>query len=250
MSKKFAGKIAVVTGGSSGMGFATAKRFVEEGMDHVFITGRRKKPLDSAVAEIGKKVTAVQGDVANLSDLDRLYETVKKRDRKIDVIFANAGLAMLAPFGKIDEQFFDLHFDANVKGLFFSVQKGLPLMNDGGSIILNGSIADIKGFPAMSVYSATKAAVRSFARTWTNDLRERRIRVNVLSPGHIDTPIMESLQQGEALVQMKKQMENNIPLGRLGDPDEIARAVSFLASDDASYISGAELYVDGGVAQV
>lgn len=250
MSKKFAGKIAVVTGGSSGMGFATAKRFVEEGMDHVFITGRRKKPLDSAVAEIGKKVTAVQGDVANLSDLDRLYETVKKQNRKIDVIFANAGLAMLAPFGKIDEQFFDLHFDANVKGLFFSVQKGLPLMNDGGSIILNGSIADIKGFPAMSVYSATKAAVRSFARTWTNDLRERRIRVNVLSPGHIDTPIMESLQQGEALVQMKKQMENNIPLGRLGDPDEIARAVSFLASDDASYISGAELYVDGGVAQV
>jgi NAD(P)-dependent dehydrogenase (short-subunit alcohol dehydrogenase family) len=250
VSKKFAGKIAVVTGGSSGMGFATAKRFVEEGMDHVFITGRRKKPLDSAVAEIGKKVTAVQGDVANLSDLDRLYETVKKRDRKIDVIFANAGLAMLAPFGKIDEQFFDLHFDANVKGLFFSVQKGLPLMNDGGWIILNGSIADIKGFPAMSVYSATKAAVRSFARTWTNDLRERRIRVNVLSPGHIDTPIMESLQQGEALVQMKKQMENNIPLGRLGDPDEIARAVSFLASDDASYISGAELYVDGGVAQV
>jgi NAD(P)-dependent dehydrogenase (short-subunit alcohol dehydrogenase family) len=250
MSKKFAGKIAVVTGGSSGMGFATAKRFVEEGMDHVFITGRRKKPLDSAVAEIGKKVTAVQGDVANLSDLDRLYETVKKRDRKIDVIFANAGLAMLAPFGKIDEQFFDLHFDANVKGLFFSVQKGLPLMNDGGWIILNGSIADIKGFPAMSVYSATKAAVRSFARTWTNDLRERRIRVNVLSPGHIDTPIMESLQQGEALVQMKKQMENNVPLGRLGDPDEIARAVSFLASDDASYISGAELYVDGGVAQV
>jgi NAD(P)-dependent dehydrogenase (short-subunit alcohol dehydrogenase family) len=250
MSKKFAGKIAVVTGGSSGMGFATAKRFVEEGMDHVFITGRRKKPLDSAVAEIGKKVTAVQGDVANLSDLDRLYETVKKHDRKIDVIFANAGLAMLAPFGKIDEQFFDLHFDTNVKGLFFSVQKGLPLMNDGGSIILNGSIADIKGFPAMSVYSATKAAVRSFARTWTNDLRERRIRVNVLSPGHIDTPIMESLQQGEALVQMKKQMENNIPLGRLGDSDEIARAVSFLASDDASYISGAELYVDGGVAQV
>jgi NAD(P)-dependent dehydrogenase (short-subunit alcohol dehydrogenase family) len=250
MSKKFAGKIAVVTGGSSGMGFATAKRFVEEGMEHVFITGRRKKPLDSAVAEIGKKVTAVQGDVANLSDLDRLYETVKKHDRKIDVIFANAGLAMLAPFGKIDEQFFDLHFDTNVKGLFFSVQKGLPLMNDGGSIILNGSIADIKGFPAMSVYSATKAAVRSFARTWTNDLRERRIRVNVLSPGHIDTPIMESLQQGEALVQMKKQMENNIPLGRLGDPDEIARAVSFLASDDASYISGAELYVDGGVAQV
>ena len=206
--------------------------------------------MDSAVAEIGKNVTAVQGDVASLSDLGRLYDTVKRHNRRIDVIFANAGIAMLAPFGKVDEQFFDLHFDANVKGLFFSVQKGLALMNDGGSIILNGSIADIKGFAAMSVYSATKAAVRSFARTWTNDLRERRIRVNVLSPGHIDTPIMESLQQGEALVQMKKQMENNVPLGRLGDPDEIARAVSFLASDDASYISGAELYVDGGVAQV
>ena len=250
MSKKFSGKIAVVTGGSSGMGLATAKRFVEEGMDHVFITGRRKKPLDAAVAEIGKNVTAVQGDVANLSDLDRLYATVKKQNRNIDIIFANAGLGMLAPFGTVDEQFFDLHFDANVKGLFFSVQKGLPLMKDGGSIILNGSIADIKGFPAMSVYSATKAAVRSFARTWTNDLKNRHIRVNVLSPGHIDTPIMESLQQGEALVQMKKQMENNVPLGRLGDPDEIAKAVSFLASDDASYVSGAELYVDGGVAQI
>ena len=160
------------------------------------------------------------------------------------------GLRCLRLLARSTSRLFDLHFDANVKGPFFSVQKGLPLMNDGGSIILNGSIADIKGFPAMSVYSATKAAVRSFARTWTNDLRERRIRVNVLSPGHIDTPIMESLQQGEALVQMKKQMENNIPLGRLGEPDEIARAVSFLASDDASYISGAELFVDGGVAQV
>lgn len=232
------------------MGFATAKRFVEEGMDHVFITGRRKKPLDAAVAEIGKNVTAVPGDVANLSDLDRLYDAVRKQNRKIDIIFANAGLAMLAPFGTVDEKFFDLHFNANVKGLFFSVQKGLPLMRNGGSIILNGSIADIKGFPAMSVYSATKAAVRSFARTWTNDLRDRHIRVNVLSPGHIDTPIMESLQQGEALVQMKQQMESNVPLGRLGDPDEIAKAVSFLASDDASYVSGAELYVDGGVAQI
>jgi len=168
MSKKFAGKIAVVTGGSTGMGLATAKRFVQEGMDHVFITGRRKDALDAAVAEIGKNVTAVQGDVASLSDLDRLYDAVKKYHRPIDIIFANAGLAKLAPFGTVDEGFFDLHFDANVKGLFFSVQKGLPLMKDGGSIILNGSIADIKGFPAMSVYSATKAAVRSFARTWTN----------------------------------------------------------------------------------
>jgi len=250
MSKKFAGKIAVVTGGATGMGLATTKRFVQEGMDHVFITGRRKDVLDAAVADIGKNVTAVQGDVAKPSDLDRLYDTVKKRTREIDIIFANAGIAKLAPFGTVDEAFFDLHFNANVKGLFFSVQKGLPLMKDGGAIILNGSIADIKGFPGMSVYSATKAAVRSFARTWTNDLRDRRIRVNVLSPGHIDTPILESLQQGEALIEMKQQFEKNVPLGRLGDPDEIAKAVSFLASDDASYVSGTELYVDGGVAQI
>jgi NAD(P)-dependent dehydrogenase (short-subunit alcohol dehydrogenase family) len=250
MSNKFAGKTAVVTGGSTGMGLATAKRFVQEGVDHVFITGRRKGALDAAVAEIGKKVTAVQGDVASLADLDHLYDAVKKRDGKLDIIFANAGLAKLAPFGTVSEEFFDLHFNANVKGLFFTVQKGLPLMKEGGSIILTGSIADIKGFPAMSVYSATKAAVRSFARTWTNDLRDRHIRVNVLSPGHIDTPIMESLQQGEALTRMKREMANNVPLGRLGDPDEIAKAVSFLASDEASYVSGIELYVDGGVAQI
>jgi NAD(P)-dependent dehydrogenase (short-subunit alcohol dehydrogenase family) len=250
MSKKFAGKIAVVTGGSTGIGLATAKRFVQEGMEQVFITGRGKVALDAAATEIGKNVTAVQGDVSNLADLDRLYDTVKKREFKIDIIVANAGLAKLAPFGTVDEKFFDLHFDANVKGLFFSVQKGLPLMKDGGSVILTGSVADIKGFPAMSVYSATKAAVRSFARTWINDLRDRRIRVNVLSPGHIDTPILEDLQQGDALVRMKKEMENSVPLGRLGDPDEIAKAVSFLASDEASYVSGAELYVDGGVAQI
>ena len=250
MSKKFAGKIAVVTGGSTGIGLATAKRFVQEGMEQVFITGRGKVTLDAAATEIGKNVTAVQGDVSSLADLDRLYDTVKKRELKIDIIVANAGLAKLAPFGTVDEKFFDLHFDANVKGLFFSVQKGLPLMKDGGSVILTGSVADIKGFPAMSVYSATKAAVRSFARTWINDLRDRRIRVNVLSPGHIDTPILEDLQQGDALVRMKKEMENSVPLGRLGDPDEIAKAVSFLASDEASYVSGAELYVDGGVAQI
>jgi len=250
MSNKFAGKIAVVTGASTGMGLATAKRFIEEGMDHVFITGRRKEALDAAVAEIGRNVTGVQGDVANLSDLDRLYEAIKKQNRKIDVIFANAGVAQLAPFGAVEEKFFDLHFDANVKGLFFSVQKGLPFMNDGGAIIVNASIATIKGFSGMSVYSATKAAVRSFARTWTNELRERRIRVNAISPGHIDTPIMESLQQGDALIKMKEGMAQNVPLGRLGDPDEIAKAVSFLASDEASYVSGIELFVDGGVAQI
>jgi NAD(P)-dependent dehydrogenase (short-subunit alcohol dehydrogenase family) len=250
MPKKFAGKVAVITGASTGMGLATAKRFVQEGMDQVFITGRRKDVLDAAVDEIGKNVMAVQGDVANLSDLDRLYETVKKQNRKIDVIFANAGVAQIAPLTTVDEKFFDLHFDANVKGLFFTGQKGLPLMNDGGSIILNASIATIKGFPGISVYSATKAAVRSFARTWTNELRERRIRVNAISPGHIDTPIFEGWQQGDALVKMKEGLAKSVPLGRMGDPDEIAKAVSFLASDEASYVSGIELFVDGGVAQI
>jgi NAD(P)-dependent dehydrogenase (short-subunit alcohol dehydrogenase family) len=250
MSNKFAGKTAVITGASTGMGLAAAKRFIQEGMDHVFITGRRKDALDAAVAEIGRNVTGVQGDVANLSDLDRLYEAVKKQNRKIDVIFANAGVAQLAPFGTVEEKFFDLHFDANVKGLFFTVQKGLPFMNDGGSIVLNSSIASIKGFSELSVYSATKAAVRSFARTWTNDLRERRIRVNAISPGHIDTPILESFQQGDALIKMKEEMAKTVPMGRLGDPDEIAKAVSFLASDEASYVSGTELFVDGGVAQI
>jgi NAD(P)-dependent dehydrogenase (short-subunit alcohol dehydrogenase family) len=250
MADKFAGKVAVITGASTGIGLATAKRFVQEGMDQVFITGRRKDALDAAAAEIGRNTTAVQGDVANLSDLDRLYEVVKKQNRKIDVIFANAGIAQVAPFGTVEEKFFDLHFDANVKGLFFTVQKGLPLLNDGGSIILTGSIADVKGFPAVSVYSATKAAVRSFARTWTNELRERRIRVNTISPGHIDTPIFDTWQQGDELARLKADLAKTVPLGRLGEPDEIAKAVSFLASDEASYISGIELYVDGGVAQI
>jgi len=248
--KRLAGKVGVITGGSTGMGLATAKRFLQEGMDHVFVTGRRKDVLEAALTEIGEKATGVSGDVANLSDLDRLYKEVKKYGRKLDVIFANAGVTRLAPFGTVDENFFDLHFDANVKGLFFSVQKGLPLMNDGGSIILNASIATTKGFPGMSVYSATKAAVRSFARTWTNELRERRIRVNAISPGHIDTPIMESLLQGEALTAMKEGFVKAVPLGRMGDPDEIAEVVAFLASDEASYVSGVELFVDGGVAQI
>jgi NAD(P)-dependent dehydrogenase (short-subunit alcohol dehydrogenase family) len=249
-AKRLAGKIAVITGGSTGMGLATAKRFVLEGADHVFITGRRKDALESAVAEIGEKVTAVPGDVASLSDLDRLYELVDGYGRKIDVVFANAGISQVAPLGTVDEKFFDLHFDANVKGLFFTVQKALPLLKDGASIILNASIATIKGFPGISVYSATKAAVRSFARTWTNELRESRIRVNAISPGHIDTPIFESWQTGEALTQMKEELAKNVPLGRLGDPDEIAKAVAFLASDESSYISGIELFVDGGVAQI
>ena len=250
MATRFAGKTAVITGASTGMGLATAKRFVEEGMDHVFITGRRKDVLDQAVAEIGRNVTGVQGDVGNMGDLDRLYEAVEKHNRKLDVIFANAGLAQIAPLGAVDEKFFDLHFDANVKGLFFTVQNGLAFMKDGGAIILNASIATIKGFPGVSVYSATKAAVRSFARTWTNELRGRGIRVNTISPGHIDTPIFESWQKGDALTKMKEDLARSVPLGRMGDPDEIAKAVSFLASDDASYISGVELFVDGGVAQI
>jgi NAD(P)-dependent dehydrogenase (short-subunit alcohol dehydrogenase family) len=250
VGRKLANKVAVITGASTGMGLATAKRFVQEGMDHVFITGRRKDALDVAVAEIGDKVTGIPGDVASLNDLDRLYESVKGYGRKLDVVFANAGIAQLASFGTVDEKLYDLHFDANVKGLFFTVQKSLPLLNDGASIILTASIADMKGFPGISVYSATKAAVRSFARTWTNELRERRIRVNAISPGHIDTPILEGWQQGDGLTKMKEELAKNVPLGRLGDPDEIAKAVSFLASDEASYVSGIELFVDGGLAQI
>jgi NAD(P)-dependent dehydrogenase (short-subunit alcohol dehydrogenase family) len=247
---RLAGKIAVITGASTGMGLATAKRFVLEGADHVFITGRREDALNAAAAEISAKVTAVPGDVASMVDLDRLYESVDRYGRKIDVVFANAGIAHIAPFGTVDEKFFDLHFDVNVKGLFFTVQKALPMLNDGASIILNASIATVKGFSGISVYSASKAAVRSFARTWANELRERRIRVNALSPGHIDTPIFDSWQQGEALTKMKEGLAADVPLGRLGQSDEIAKAVAFLASDEASYISGIELFVDGGVAQI
>jgi NAD(P)-dependent dehydrogenase (short-subunit alcohol dehydrogenase family) len=250
MAIKFEGKIAVITGGSTGMGLATAKRFVEEGMDHVFITGRRKDSLAAAAADIGQNVTAVQGDIARMADLDRLFDEVRKRNRKIDVLFANAGIAQLSQFGTVDENFYNAHFNVNVKGTFFTVQKALPLLNDGASIILTGSIASIKGFPDISVYSATKAAIRSFARTWSNELRGRRIRVNTLSPGHIDTPIFDTWQQGNELVKLKRELANNVPLGRLGDSDEIAKAVSFLASDEASYVNGIELFVDGGVAQI
>ena len=250
MTNKFAGRVAVITGGSMGMGLATAKRFIAEGMDHVFITGRRKDALDAAVAEIGKNVTAVQGDVANLADLDRLYDVVRKQNRKIDVLFANAGVSQPRPVETVDEHYFDLHFDTNVKGLFFTVQKALPLLNDGASVILNGSIATVKGFSGMTVYSATKAAVRSFARTLANELRDRRIHVNTLSPGHINTPLLETRAQGDALAQMKEDLAKNVPLGRLGDSDEIARIASFLASGEASYVNGVELFVDGGRAQI
>ena len=247
---KLAGKIALVTGGNSGIGLATAKEFVNEGA-YVFITGRREPELAAAESEIGRNVTAVRGDVANLGDLDRLFAQIKREKNKLDIVFANAGAARYAALGEITEELYDSIFSVNVKGLLFTVQKALPLMPDGASIILNASIVGSKGLPASSVYSATKAAVRSFARTWTTDLKNRRIRVNVVSPGVTDTPgLSDLLGSSEMGQQRMKMISNTIPLGRLGKPSEIAKAVVFLASDDSSYITGAELFVDGGLAQV
>jgi len=249
-NRKLNGKVALVTGGNSGIGLATAKRFVSEGA-YVFITGRRQKELDAAAKEIGKNVTAVQGDVSNLADLDRLFAQIKKEKGKLDIVFANAGVAKYAPLGKITEELYDSIFNINIKGVLFTVQKALSLLRDGGSIILNASIVASKGFSSNSVYSATKAAVRSFARTWTTDLKNRRIRVNVVSPGAIDTPGLRDLFASSETGQERKTMiSQTVPLGRLGTPDEIAKAVVFLASDDASYITGVELFVDGGIAQV
>jgi NAD(P)-dependent dehydrogenase (short-subunit alcohol dehydrogenase family) len=250
MSKKLAGKVAVVTGGSTGIGLATARRFVEEGA-YVFITGRRREELDAAVRAIGSNVTAVQGDVSRLADLDRFYETVRREKGRVDVVFANAGGGEFVPLGQITEAHFDKWFGINVKGLLFTVQKALPLMPDGASVILNASIVSIKGMPAFSVYSATKAAVRSFARTWTVDLKERRIRVNALSPGPIDTPAVDALAGGEEeSKRFKAGLAAGVPLGRVGEPDEIAKAAVFLASDDSSDVAGIELFVDGGMAQI
>jgi len=241
---KLEGKIAVITGGSSGIGLATAKRFVAEGA-YVFITGRRQTELEAAVKEVGKNVTGVQGDVANLADLDRLYDVVKTEKGHLDVLFANAGVGEWVPMGSITEQQFDKTFGVNVRGTLFSVQKALPLFKDGGSIIMTGSVAGVKGFPSFTVYNATKAAIRSFARSWTTDLKGRNIRTNVLSPGSIDTPILDPLPK-EAVAQFVSL----IPMGRMGEPDEIAKAAVFLASDDSSYVTGIELFVDGGIAQV
>jgi NAD(P)-dependent dehydrogenase (short-subunit alcohol dehydrogenase family) len=247
---KLEGKIALITGGNSGIGLATAKRFVNEGA-YVFITGRREPELAAAVEEIGRNVTGVQGDVSNLGDLDHLFAQIKQEKGNLDIVFANAGVAKYAPFGTITEEFYDSIFDINVKGLLFAVQKALPLMRDDGSIILNASIVASKGLPANSVYSATKAAVRSFARTWTTDLKDRRIRVNAVSPGATDTPgLSDLLASTETGQQRLKMISNSVPLGRLGTSDEIAKAVVFLASDDSSYITGTELFVDGGFAQV
>jgi NAD(P)-dependent dehydrogenase (short-subunit alcohol dehydrogenase family) len=247
---KLEGKIALVTGGNSGIGLATAKQFVNEGA-YVFITGRRDSELAVAVKEIGRNVTGVRGDVSNLGDLDRLFAQINRDQGKLDVVFANAGFARYAAFGKITEEFYDSLFNVNVKGLLFTVQKALPLLSDGASIILNASIVGSKGLPSNSVYSATKAAVRSFARTWTTDLKDRRIRVNAISPGSIDTPGARDLLASSDVGEQRKKMINSaVPLGRFGTPDEVAKAVVFLASDDSSYVTGTELFVDGGFAQV
>jgi NAD(P)-dependent dehydrogenase (short-subunit alcohol dehydrogenase family) len=252
--KKLDGKIAVITGGNSGIGLATAQRFVEEGA-YVFITGRRQGELDAAARQIGKNVTGFQSDVSNLKDLDRLYAAVKDQKGRIDILFANAGVGEFATLAKITEEHFDKMFGINVKGLLFTVQKALPLFQDWGSIILTASTAASKGIEGFSVYNATKAAIRSFARTWTVDLKQRKIRVNAISPGPIDTPAsrlsLHGLVQSEQLSeQLKKNLASTVPLGRMGSPNEVAKVASFLASDDSSYVTGIELIVDGGAAQI
>jgi len=247
---KLDGKVALVTGGNSGIGLATAQEFAAEGA-YVFITGRREAELAAAVKEIGRNVTGIRADVSNCGDLDQLFSRIKNEKGKLDIVFANAGVAKYAALGHITEELYDSIFDVNVKGVLFTVQKALPLIPEGGSIILNASIVGSKGLPANSVYSATKAAVRSFARTWTTDLRDRHIRVNVVSPGSTDTPgLSELFGSSEVGQQRLKMISSLVPLGRLAKPKEIARAVVFLASDDSSYITGTELFVDGGFAQV
>jgi NAD(P)-dependent dehydrogenase (short-subunit alcohol dehydrogenase family) len=242
------GKVAVVTGGTTGIGLATAQRLVAEGA-YVFITGRRQAELDAAVKRIEKNVTGVQGDVSKLADLDRLFEVVKREKGQLDILFVNAGTAKKAALADVTEEQFDREFDVNVKGALFTVQKALPLLRDGGSIILNASIVASRGLPDLSVYSATKAALRSFARTWTTDLKSRKIRVNVVSPGPINTPGLQGLNDATS-DQISAAFSETIPLGRAGLPDDVAKAVAFLASDESSFITGSELFVDGGIAQV
>jgi NAD(P)-dependent dehydrogenase (short-subunit alcohol dehydrogenase family) len=248
--QKLAGKIVVITGGNSGIGLATAKRFVEEGA-HVVITGRREKDLKEAAAFIGRNVTTVAGDVSRVEDLDRLYAVVKEKHGHIDVLFANAGGGTVAPLATATESHFDKIFDVNVKGLFFTVQKALPLFKDGGSIILNSSVSNVMGLPGFTVYAASKAAVRNFARGWTMELKDRKIRVNSMSPGPIETPALEKAGlTAEQAEQAAAQFASQVPLGRRGKPEEIAAVVVFLASDESSYITGVDLAVDGGMAQV
>lgn len=241
---KLDGKVAVITGGTSGMALATAKLFVEEGA-YVFLTGRRQEKVDEAVKSIGRNVTGVRGDAANLDDLDRLFETVEREKGKIDVLFASAGTGDFGKLGEISEKHFDTIFGLNTRGTLFTVQKALPLFNDGGSIFMNGSNASIKGFPAFGVYAASKAALRSFARTWLNELKDRKIRVNLLSPGPVDTAILQGLD-----AETNRQFASMVPRGTIGRPEEIATVALFLASDDSSYVNGVELFVDGGMALV
>jgi NAD(P)-dependent dehydrogenase (short-subunit alcohol dehydrogenase family) len=241
---KLEGKVAVITGGSSGLALASAKRFVEEGA-YVFITGRRQEALDEAVKLIGRNVTGVRGDAANLDDLDRLFDTVKREKGKIDVLFASAGKGEAAKLGEITEQHFDAGFDLIARGTLFTVQKALPLLNDGASIIMTGSVASVKGFPGYGVYAASKAALRSFARTWVNELKGRHIRVNVLSPGQVDTPDSQRLDKAT-----REMFESLIPRGKMGRPEEIAAAALFLASDESSYVNGVDLAVDGGFSAI
>ena len=248
---KLTGKIALVTGGSEGIGFATAQEFIQEGA-FVFITGRRKPTLDAAVAKLGTSALGIQADSAKLDDLDRVYAEIKQKKGKLDVLFVNAGGGEFAPLGQITEEHYDQTFAKNVKGLVFTVQKALPLIGKGGSIILNASIVATKGMPAFSVYSATKAAVRNFARGWTADLKGTGIRVNVVSPGPIDTPGLRGVTDGteEGYKQLSDTLAAGVPLGRLGQPEEIAKAALYLASDDSSFVAGFDLVVDGGYAQI
>lgn len=249
MAKRFEDKIVVVTGGSEGIGLATAKLFAAEGA-RVYVTGRRADKLDEAVREIGHGAVGVPGDAANLGDLDRLYARIQDDHGRLDVLFANAGTASAdaKPLGSIGEDDFDRIFHLNVRGLLFSVQKALPLMAPGGAIVLNGSVAGVKGFPGQSLYNASKAAVRSFARSWTADLKDRQIRVNVVAPGGTETRLMRGYL--EARPGMEDVLKQVVPLGRLGEPDEVGRAVLFLASAESSYIAGVELFVDGGSVSV
>ncbi len=250
---KLDGKVALITGGSDGIGLATAQHFVAEGA-YVFITGRRKELFDAAVKKIGKKnVTAIQSDASKLDQIDKVYEIIKKEKGKLDILFANAAIVGNVPLALITEKHFDDIFNVNVKGVLFTVQKALPIFNDGGSIILNGSIMGSKGWPASSVYSSTKAAIRSFARSWTVDLKDRKIRVNVLSPGPIETALARHAlggEDGKNFDESLKQIAATSPTGRIGQPDETAKAIVFLASNDSSYITGIELFVDGGIAQI
>jgi NAD(P)-dependent dehydrogenase (short-subunit alcohol dehydrogenase family) len=247
---KLNGKVAVITGGNSGIGLATAKLFHAEGAK-VVIAGRDQKTLDSAKKEIGGDTLAVKSDVAKLGDIDNLYKTVKEKFGKIDVLFANAGIAKFAPAEESSEQFFDEQFNVNVKGMYFTIQKALPLLNDGASIILNSSVAGVKGTQGATVYGATKAAVRSFARTLTTELIGRGIRVNVVSPGPITTPIFgRTGLPKEALDEFSKYIVATVPMKRFGEADEVGKTVVFLASSDSSFISGQEIFVDGGLANV